>query len=119
MPVRATSRGTSAGASRVRKSDNDCRFVEALETIHEDLVTPPCQGLAAVKKKAQATECDLCLEASDQTPVGLLLDEQHLAVRRQRPGLVRRQHFDLIADLAQLRHSGDDLVAHVLRVFLR
>ncbi len=37
-----------------------------------------------------------------------LLDEQHLAVGRERPQLVRNQQLDLVARLSQIVHRGDD-----------
>ena len=41
-----------------------------------------------------------------------LLDEEHLAIRRQRPDLVRSEHFERIGRGAQRRHRRYDLVAH-------
>ena len=48
----------------------------------------------------------------DEVP-RLLFDKQHFPVGRQRPQLVRHDELDLVAGLAQIRHGGDDRVAHV------
>src|SRR6476620_6294681 len=48
-----------------------------------------------------------------------LLDEQHLAIRRQRPHLVRDVQLEGVARVAQFLHQRDDLVAEVLRVLRR
>src|SRR3954469_9987527 len=45
-----------------------------------------------------------------------LLDEQHLAVLRQRPEVVGDEALEPVGDLADGVHGGDHAVAHVLRV---
>src|SRR5262245_25962158 len=48
-----------------------------------------------------------------------LFHEQHLAVGRQRPQVVRHDRLECIAGLTQRVHPGDDLVAEVFRVLHR
>jgi hypothetical protein len=48
-----------------------------------------------------------------------LLHKQHLAIRRHRPVLVRRDHLDLVTGLAQLVHRRHDVIPHVFRLPFR
>src|SRR5256885_1205714 len=48
-----------------------------------------------------------------------LLHEQHFAISRQRPEILRRDPLERVADLTQGVHGRNHLVAEVLRVLFR
>ena len=87
----------------------------AAESVNSEIVTASArEQLCAGKKRGREPAPFL----SRRHRTARLLDEQHLAVGRQRPQPVRRQRLDRVAGLAQLGHRRHHLVAHVLRVLL-
>ncbi len=70
--------------------------------------------LCAVKEKAPAWKCWGFHKGKFTT--SRLLDEEHFAVGRKGPEVVGDDVFQLVGDLAELEHGGNDLLANVLGV---
>src|SRR5436190_2369145 len=83
-----------------------------------DTIGPAATAAATANMCSMGTSRTLDAKTARRTHPALF-DEQHLAVRRERPRLVRNHQLELVAGFAERDHRRNHLVAEVFRVLLR